>query len=102
MPSEVPWQVDSASVNGRKAEKQKAKKYGARLHSNSGAGDEKNDFSTSEVVYEDKNVAKTHTIKGEDLRKLWTNAAGQGKEAKYIVYFSESDVTIEGVIRRGT
>lgn len=61
----------------------------------------KNDFSTEDTVYEDKNTAKTHTIKGSDLEKLFLNAASQGKDAGYIVYFSDSDVTLEGRVRRG-
>ena len=101
MTSEIPWKVDTPQVNGRKAEKQKAKKYGAIPHSNSGAGSNKNDFSTRETIYEDKNVAKSHTIKGEDLNKLLQNALAQGKDAVYIVYFSDANVTLEATIRRG-
>jgi len=101
VPSEIPWQVDTPQVAGRKLEKKKAKQYGAMPHSNSGAGSNKNDFSTAEVVYEDKNVAKTHTIKGDDLNKLFVNAIKQGKDAHYIVYFSDADVTLEGIVRRG-
>lgn len=101
MVSELPWAVPSASVNGRKSEKEKAKRYGAMLHPNSGSLGIKNDFSTEDTVYEDKNVAKSHTIKGSDLNDLFVNATRQGKEARYIVYFSDADVTIEGVVRRG-
>lgn len=101
MPTEIPWKPDTPQVNGRKSEKQKAKKYGAMPHSNSGAGSNKNDFSTKGIVYEDKNVAKTHTIKGEDLNKLFVNAIKQGKDAHYIIYFSEANITLEGELRRG-
>ena len=101
MPSEMPWSVDSAQVNGRKAERQMAKERGARLHPNSGAGPEKNDFSTDDAVYEAKNVRKTHTVKGSDLEKLFVGAAKQGKDAVYLVHFEESGITLEGRVYRG-
>jgi hypothetical protein len=97
----MPWTVDSASVQGRKAEKIVAKKWGARTHSNSGAGVEKEDFSTDEVVYEYKNVAKSHTLSGEKLRAQLQRALQQGKDSRYVVYFEDFDVTIEGELRRG-
>lgn len=97
----MPWQVTTPQVNGRKSERNKAKAMGARLHPNSGSLSIKNDFSTDDALFEDKNVNRTHTIKGEDLDKLFCNAIAQGKEAHYIVYFAEADITIEGVLRRG-
>lgn len=101
MPSEMPWSVDSAQVNGRKAERQMAKDRGARLHPNSGAGPEKNDFSTDDDVYEAKNVAKTHTIKGSDIEKLFVNASRQGKGAVYLIHFTDTNIVLEGRISRG-
>lgn len=72
------------------------------MHSNSGAGTEKNDYSTDDAVYEHKSVAKTHTIKGSDLAQLFSGAAKQGKSAVYVVHYSDANVTLEGVVRRGT
>src|SRR5690349_21540259 len=72
---EMPWEPATPQVEGRKAERQWAKDRGARLHPNSGAGPEKNDFSTEDTVFEAKNVAKTHTIKGSDLEKLFVGAS---------------------------
>jgi hypothetical protein len=99
--SEVPWSIDSPQQRGRKAERNAARRKGARLHSNSGAGPEKNDYSTGGAVYEHKATAKTHTIKGSDLEALFRNAVRQGKEGRYVIYFSEANVTLEGVIYRG-
>jgi hypothetical protein len=99
--SDVPWSIPTPQQMGRKAEKQQAKKQGARLHPNSGALSIKNDFSTNEVITEYKNVNKTHTIKGVDLDKLFRSAIAQGKEGHYVVYFEEADITLEGELRRG-
>lgn len=101
MPSEMPWRRDSASVGGRKDERKAARDLGARLHPNSGAGTEKNDYSTEDAVFEHKSVKKSHTMKAEDVAKLFLNAAKQGKEARYVVYFADGDITVEGVIRKG-
>lgn len=100
MVSEMPWQVDTPQVNGRKEEKAMARKRGARLHAMSGAGSEKNDFSNEDTVYEAKNVAKTHTIKGEDLLKLFIGASQQGKDAIYLVRFEGVGITLEGRVTR--
>lgn len=100
MTAEIPWSVDTPSVRGRKAEKEEARKIGARLHSNSGAGVEKNDYSTEDAVFEHKAVAKTHTIKGSDLLVLFEGAARQGKEAIYIIDFSETGLRLEGRVTR--
>lgn len=101
IPSELPWKEPTPQVNGRKAEKQYAKKIGARLHPNSGANAIKNDLSTDEVITEYKNVNKTHIIKGEDLDKLFRSAAAHAKEGHYTIYFEEANVTLDGVVRRG-
>lgn len=101
-PAQMPWKQDTPQVNGRKAEKEKAKQYGAILHTNSGAGKWKQDFSTDEAIYEDKNVAKSHTLNGDKLNEQLQDAIQQGKEARYIVYFIDANVTLEGVIRRGS
>lgn len=96
----MPWSPATPQVEGRKAERQWAKDRGARLHSNSGAGPEKNDFSTDDTVFEAKNVKKTHTIKGSDLEKLFVGAAKQGKEAVYLIHFEEAGITLEGRVSR--
>lgn len=101
MAKDMPWQVPSPQQNGRQAERQMAKDRGARLHPMSGAGSEKNDFSTEDAVFEVKNVQKTHTIKGKDLENLFVNAAKQNKEAVYLVHFEDADITMEGKVIRG-
>jgi hypothetical protein len=102
MASKVPWEIPTPQEYGRQFEKAQAKKIGARPHVASGALGDKNDYSTPETVYEQKTTNKTHTIKGDDLNKLLQNALRQGKDAVYTIYFRDADVTIEGVVRRGT
>lgn len=101
MVSDIPWAIDTASVRGRKTEKVAAKRLGARLHAGSGAGPEKDDFSTDDAVIEFKNPNKTHTIQGEKLVAQFTRAARQGKAAMYTIYFEDFDITLEGTITRG-
>ena len=101
MPSEIPWKRDTQQVVGRKDEQRAARKLGARLHSNSGAGPEKNDYSTDDTVFEHKSVAKSHTLNGADLNLLRVNAAKQGKTAKYIVYFQDENITLVGEVVHG-
>lgn len=40
-------------------------------------------------------MAKSHTVKGEDLRSLYTQAAQQGKEPIYVIHFVEAGITAE-------
>lgn len=98
---EVPWKTETQQVKGRTMEKKAAKRLGARMHSNSGAGIEKEDFSTDEVVYEYKNVARSHALSGEKLSAQLRRSLQQGKDAAYVVYFEDVDVTLDGRIRRG-
>lgn len=104
MPTNIPW-ADKAHPTpqeyGRQFEKARAKALGARPHVASGALSDKNDYSTADTVYEQKTTNKSHTIKGEDLNKLFKNATAQGKDAIYTIYFREANITIEGIVRRG-
>ena len=95
------WQKDTPQVRGRKVEARAAKKLGARVHPMSGAGSEKDDFSTDEEIYEFKNPGKSHTISGAKLNEQLRRAYQQGKTAKYVIYFDDSDVTLEGTLYRG-
>lgn len=104
MPSELPWAHKANPTPqefGRQFEKARAKKEGARPHPASGACGIKNDYSTDDTVFEQKTTVKSHTIKGDDLEKLFVNATRQGKDAVYTIYFRDANVTLEGVVRRG-
>lgn len=94
----TPWDnsKNTRQVEGRKSEVRQAKKYGARLHPNSGAGNIKDDASNSDTIFEFKDVAKTHQLTGASLDGLFRRAVRQGKEAQYIVLFQ--DVGLEAVI----
>lgn len=78
-----------------------ARDRGARLHPNSGAGRIKDDASNDDTIFEFKNVSRTHTLKGKDLLGLFWRALRQGKEARYVVYFEDEDITVEATITKG-
>lgn len=105
MPSDLPWKnMDSPQIQGRKIEKEWARKYGARVHPMSGAGSIKGDYSNAETVFEQKLVTKghhTHSLNGKKLNEHLQNALRQGKDAVYVVYFEEFDMTVEASVRRG-
>lgn len=86
---------------GRKAEVKMARDRGARPHPMSGAGRVKDDASNEEHVYEFKNVARSHTLKGRDLLGLFKRSIQQGREARYVIYFEQEDVTATMTITRG-
>lgn len=90
---DMPWAPQKTrQVEGRASEVKQAKKYGARVHPNSGAGHIKDDASTEEIIYEFKDSMKTHTLKGEELEALFKRAAQQGKEARYVILFNSSNL----------
>lgn len=98
----LPYDVGvTPQVKGRQVEAKMAKDRGARLHPMSGAGRIKDDASSDDIQYEFKNVAKTHTLNGWSLDGLFVRAIRQDKEARYIVYFEDADLTAEITLRRG-
>lgn len=97
----VPWKNRSRQETGMQTEKLIAKKRGARLHPRSGAGNIKDDASTDDAVLEIKDAMKSHTLQGAALDKLFRRATRQGKDAKYIVYFTETDLTATLTITKG-
>ena len=86
---------------GRIGEVQMARERGARPHPMSGAGRIKDDASTDDTQYEFKNVSKSHTLKGRDLLALFTRAIRQGKDAEYVIYFEDADLTATITLQRG-
>lgn len=86
---------DTRQVEGRKTEGRILKALGAVLHPNSGAGNIKDDGHDDHRLYEIKDARKTHTLKADDLRALFVRAVRQGKQAVYLVYFSDQDFTVE-------
>lgn len=90
----TPWDnsKNTRQVEGRKSEVRQAKKHGARLHPNSGAGHIKDDASNAETIFEFKDVAKTHQLSGSALDGLFRRAVRQGKNAKYVVIFKEAGI----------
>lgn len=105
MATELPWtNIDTPQIQGRKVEKEWAKKYGARVHPGSGALSIKGDYSNENTIFEQKLVTHghhTHTLNGKKINEHLRNALRQGKDAVYVVYFEDEDVTVEAVIRRG-
>jgi hypothetical protein len=71
------------------------KQRGARIHPNSGAGHIKDDGSDDHRLYEIKDARRTHTLNADELRALYVRAVRQGKQAVYLIYFSDQDWTLE-------
>lgn len=86
---------------GRDGEKRMARDRGARPHPMSGAGRIKDDASTDEKQYEFKNASRVHTLRGRDLLALFKRSIQQGKEAEYVIYFEDSDITATVTLTRG-
>lgn len=102
-PIELPWKPQKTrQVIGRTSEKKQAKKYGLRLHPNSGAGHIKWDASDDERLVEMKDAKKTITVNGEYLDKLFRDAVRQGKDAIFIINFVDANVVLEAQIRRAS
>jgi hypothetical protein len=91
---QLPWNAhDTPQVKGRKAEKPMAKKVGARVHPNSGAGSIKNDMSTDNAIIEMKTAGKSHTLSAKYLEGVYTNATRQGKDAVLLIVFPNVTLT---------
>lgn len=98
----LPYRVrKTPQEKGRKGEVKMARDREARVHPMSGAGRVKDDASTDAMQYEFKNVARTHTLRGRDLLALFRRAVQQGKEAEYVVYFEDENLTATITLQRG-
>lgn len=95
----MPWEPKTPQEYGKRVEKKRAKERGARVHPGSGSGRIKYDASTTETLYEFKEVAKSHTLKGDYLEEIFVTATRQGKDAIYVVSFGNG-ITLEGRLSR--
>ena len=84
----LPYQKHTPQVMGRKVEPGMARKLGARLHPNSGAGKIKDDASNEDTVYEFKNANRSFTLNGSDLSATHARAVRQGKEGVWVITFA--------------
>lgn len=48
-----------------------------------------------------KDAGKSHTIKGTALLNLFSRATKQGKQAEYVIYFADVDLTLTGRVTKG-
>lgn len=71
------------------------KERGARLHPRSGAGPIKDDGSDDHNLYEVKDARRSFTLKAADLKGLMLRAIRQGRNGVMLIYFSDSDMTVE-------
>ena len=94
----MPWTKRTRQEEGTLSEKQMAKKRGARVHPNSGAGRIKHDASDDDTLYEMKLANKIHTIHGAELERILQEGTRRGKDAKYVVRFSGYNLVLEGTI----
>ena len=97
---QLPWKVATAQERGKKAEKPFAKKIGARIHPNSGAGSIQFDMSTDNDVVELKTAEKSFALNAKYLERIYQFAIQQGKEARIVIVFP--NVTITAHITRTT
>ena len=91
----------TAQEKGRRAERKVAQSLRTRVHPASGAGRIKADMSNSEEVIEMKHVARSHTVKLATLLSTLQQAQKDGKQARYVVHFTDGDITLDAHIRRG-
>lgn len=96
---DLPWSPRTRQVQGRVSEQRAAKRLGARLHPNSGAGKIKFDYSTDDAIFEHKDANKTHTLNAAFLMDFFRKAARQNKDAVYVVQFGNG-VILTGRISR--
>lgn len=100
-PIKTSWKPKKTrQVEGRDSEKRQAKRHGARLHPNSGAGHIKDDASNDDTVYEFKDAKKQHTLKASDLEALFRRSVRQGKDAAYVILFSDNNLEATITLRR--
>lgn len=84
----LPYVPKTPQVQGRVAEKKRAKERGARLHPMSGAGSIKDDASDEDTIYEFKEANRTHTLNSGDLYSLLIRAMRQSKDGRYVITFA--------------
>jgi hypothetical protein len=97
----LPWSPRTRQKDGESTERKIARKKGARLHPRSGAGSIKDDASTDDVQMEIKDANKSYQLKGSELDTLLRRAIQRGKDAEFVIYFTEADVTATIRVTRG-
>lgn len=85
----LPWSIPTRQQQGRITERKEARRRGARLHPNSGAGRIKHDASTEDQLIEIKDSKVSYTLNKKYLEELWTVATRQGKEPLLVVAFGD-------------
>lgn len=74
------------------------KQRGALVHPNSGAGAIKDDGHDDDYVYEVKDARKTITLNGNEVLATHKRATAQGRQAKWLIQFSDLGITAEMTI----
>lgn len=95
------WRSPTRQQQGIATEKKLLKERGAKVHPRSGAGSIKEDGSDDEFLYEVKDAMKQFSLRGDSLRTSFVRATRQGKEAVWLVYFTEAGLTAEIKIVNG-
>ena len=88
----LPYSPHTRQEEGRRTEKKVAKKYGARLHPMSGAGRIKDDASNDDLQIECKDANVSFTLKSADLAATYSRAVTRGRDALWVVNFSNGIV----------
>ena len=97
----VPWKRRSRQVEGRRTEQRILKERGAVLHPNSGAGSIKEDGHTDDFLYEVKDANKSFTLNGKELLVSIIRGIRQGRQARWVIYFTHYDITAEIHLSKG-
>lgn len=97
----LPWSPRSRQKMGESTERKIATKKNARIHPRSGAGSIKDDASTEDTQMEIKDANKSYQLKGSELDTLLRRAIQRDKDAEFIVYFTEHNLTATIRVTRG-
>lgn len=70
------------------------------MHPNSGAGPIKDDGHDDDFLYEYKDANKQITLKGKELEATLKRATRQGRQAMWVVVFTDIGIEAEIHLRR--
>lgn len=98
---DLPYGYRTRQEEGRRSEKKQAKKYGLRLHPNSGAGNIKQDASDESTLVEFKDVGKVFTLNAADLLTSQQRAVRTGRDAVWVITFANGVEVVAHVTRKG-
>lgn len=97
----MPWSPRTPQQLGSQTEQEVVTRRGGRVHPRSGAGSIKDDGSSETEQIEVKDANRTYTLKGTELDALLKRAISRDKDATFVVYFREANLTATINVTRG-